>query len=260
MDSILRHQLERRVIPTLLLKGSGLVKGKNFSGHRYVGDPLNAVKIFNDKEADELIFLDIEASKEGRTISIDIVTKLSEECLMPFGVGGGIKTVEQARSILAAGAEKVVLNTSFFQNPSLAGEIAACFGIQSVAVSIDYKNSWLSGKKTYFLAGKKQTKLSPLEAAILAENNGAGEIMLQSIDKEGTLSGYDIETIHEVSSAVSIPVIASGGGHSLEDFRRAISEGGASAVAAGAYFVFHGRKNAVLINYPERKELRGLFA
>ncbi len=252
--------IEHRVIPVLLLKDGGLVKGKNFKGHRYLGDPINAVKIYNEKCADELLFLDIQATRERRTVSVDLVTQLSDECLMPFGVGGGIQTVDEAKKLLSAGAEKVILNTAFYERPTLAAEIAALFGSQAVVVAIDFKRNLFSGRSCFTRSGTEKLNLSPVEAAVLAESSGAGEIFLQSIDRDGSLAGYELDVLKQVTASVSIPVIAAGGGNSLAEFRRAITDGGAAAAAAGAYFVFHGRNNAVLINYPEPRELRTLFA
>jgi cyclase len=251
--------LRPRVIPILLLRGEGLVKGIQFKDYRYVGDPMNAIKIFNEKEVDELIFLDILATKENRIPRLDYIGKIADECYMPFGVGGGIKNVEEIRRILYAGAEKVSINTAAVENPALIKEAANQFGSQSVVVSIDVKKRWGGSNNVYTHAGSKQTKLEPVRWAVRAAELGAGEILLNSIDRDGMMQGYDLELIAQVASAVDVPVIACGGAGKVEDLGEAVYRGGASAVAAGSMFVFHGRKRAVLINYPTQEELEDVF-
>ena len=248
-----------RVIPCLLLKGKGLVKTTKFQNTRYVGDPINAVRIFNEKEADELIFLDINASKENRILPLDLIQQIGDECLMPFSVGGGIKTVEQIRDILKRGAEKAVINTSAVKNPSLIKEASQSFGSQSIVVSIDVKRKSLGRYEVFIYGGTKSTSIDPVSHSIKMEKMGAGEIFINSIDNDGTLKGYDIELIRKISEAVKIPVIASGGAGKLEDFLKAVKDGFASAVAAGSFFVYYGPHRAVLINYPNQDELKKLF-
>lgn len=246
-----------RVIPCLLLKDRGLVKTINFQDPVYVGDPINAVRIFNDSEADELVFLDIEASKKNETISLDFVKKVGEEAFMPFAAGGGIKTVDDIKTILSEGAEKVVINTQAMENPSLVKEAAEIFGNQSIIVSIDVKKQ----DNTYEVfthGGTKSTSLDPVSVAKQMEELGAGEILINSIDKDGTMQGYDLELIEKISRSVKIPVIASGGAGKLGDFPKA-TNAGASAVAAGSMFVFFGNEKGILINYPEKEELIDLF-
>ncbi len=247
-----------RIIPTLLLKDDGLVKTVRFKDAKYIGDPINAVKLFNDYEADELVFLDIRASKEGRTISPDLVKSISEEAFMPFSAGGGIKSLEDAKKIITAGAEKVVLNTILYKKPEVVKEISKHFGSQAVIVSIDVKKD-SSGK--YLVAvndGEDLLQKSPEEQAKLAEGLGAGEILINSIDKDGTMDGFDYELINSVSKVVKIPVIAIGGAGSKEDLSKAIKSG-ASAVSAGSLFVFHGSRKAVLINYPSKEDIKEIF-
>lgn len=247
-----------RVIPVLLLKGQGLVKTIKFDKSRYIGDPINAVHIFNEFEVDELVFLDILASKENRTISSEIVKKIADEAYMPFSVGGGIKTTKDAINLISAGAEKIILNTSFIKTPILVQELSSEVGNQSVVVSIDVKKNWLGNYQAFFLDGAEKSKESPVELAKKAEQLGAGEIIITNIDNDGVMKGYDLELIQLISSSVSIPVVASGGAGNLNHLREAIAHG-AHAVAAGSIFVYHGARNAVLINYPEKNELQKNF-
>jgi len=241
-----------RVIPLLLLRGQGLVKGIQFKNHQYVGDPMNAVHIFNEKEVDELIFLDISATAENRTPALDYVEKIADECYMPFAVGGGIRNVQQIRDILHAGAEKVAFSTAAVETPQLISEAAALFGSQSVVVCIEYK-----GKTVYTHAASRPTKLDVIAWAIQVAELGAGEILLNSIDRDGTRQGYDLDTLQQVAQAVNIPVIACGGAGTIEHLAEALQHG-ASAVAAGSMFVFHGKHRAVLISYPSQEELNRL--
>ncbi len=238
-----------RIIPILLLKGDGLVKGIAFKDHKYLGDPMNAVRIFNDKEVDELMFLDIEASLKGRTPNVEFIRKLADECYMPFGVGGGISDVEQIREILEAGAEKVSINTSAVRNPELIREASNIFGAQSIVVSIDVRKSWLGKYSVYIKSGSEQTGLDPVDWARKVQDLGAGEILLTRIENDGTMNGYDLDLIRSIAPALEVPLIASGGAGKAEDFEAALSSG-ASAVAAGAKFVLHGKHRAVLITYP----------
>ena len=248
-----------RVIPVLLLQNGGLVKTVRFSSPVYVGDPINAVKIFNDLEADELVFLDIMASKEGRTISSELVKQIGDEAFMPFSVGGGITDVGQAAEIVALGAEKVILNTAAFESPELVSQCAELLGSQSVMVSIDVKKRQNNSYEVFIRGGAYATGSGPVEVAKKAEVLGAGEIMVNSIDKDGTREGYDVDLIRMVADSVSIPVIACGGAGNLDHLVEGYRLGHASAVAAGSIFVFVGRKHGVLINYPDRLELEELF-
>ncbi len=248
-----------RVIPCLLLQGKGLVKGAYYKNHRYIGDPLNAIRIFNTKEVDELVVLDIAATPQNRSIDREFVKMIATECMMPLTVGGGITTVDEAGKIFSAGAEKIVLNSAALENPNLMADISKKFGCQSLAVSIDVRTNWRKKYEVYTHCGTKKASFNPLEAAKLIEGNGAGEIFLNSIDKEGTMSGYDIELLQQVVQSVKIPVIASGGAGKIEDFRAAINDGLAAGVSAGSFFVFHGPRRAVLISYPERILLEKVF-
>jgi cyclase len=248
-----------RVIPILLLRGEGLVKGVQFKDYKYIGDPMNAVKIFSTKEVDELLFLDINATSENRCISLDLVRKIADEAYMPFGVGGGIRTVKEIKDLLGAGAEKISLNTSAIENPGLINEAASFSGSQSVVVSIDVKKNWKGDYLVYSHSGSKSTSLHPVDWAVKVESYGAGEILLNSIDRDGTMKGYDLKLIADVTSAVNIPVIACGGAGSVKDIADAVHTAGASAAAAGSFFVFHGPKRAVLINVPSEEELTVLW-
>ena len=248
-----------RVIPVLLLKGKGLVKSVKFKDHRYIGDPINAVKILNDLKADELVFLDILASKEKRTISLEFVRKIGDEANMPFAVGGGIRSIQTIKEIINNGAEKVIINTYAVENPDFIKEASNVFGSSTIVVSIDVKKKYFGKKQVYSLGGKKASGYSPVNFAKLMQANGAGEIIINSVDRDGSMKGYDLELLKEVSKAVEIPVIASGGAGKLSDLTTAINKTYVSAVAAGSMFVFHGPRKGVLINYPEQKELNKLF-
>ncbi len=249
-----------RVIPTLLLRKNGLVKSVRFKNHRYIGDPINAVRIFNDKRADELVFLDITATKENRHISLEFVRKVGEEANMPFAVGGGIKTVSDIRKILKCGAEKVILNTVAIEKPDFIREASEAFGASTIVVCIDIKKSFFGKNLVVCRNGKKKSKESPLVFAKKMVEAGAGEIIVQAVDRDGTYQGYDADLIHSIASAVSIPVVALGGAKDYNDFREAVSVNNASAVSAGSLFVYHGTKRAVLINFPQKEELKEIFS
>lgn len=244
-----------RVIPVLLLRNGGLVKTEGFGKHRYIGDPINAVRIFNDHRADELVFLDILATREQRLISLDFVRDVGEEANMPFAVGGGIRKLQDIRNILSAGAEKVVLNSIAAETPDFIAEAADSFGSSTITVCIDVKQKRFGGPRTWTAGGTRATAYAPEEFARLAEKKGAGEIIVQSIPRDGTMEGYDLDLIRRVSQAVTIPVVALGGAGGLEHLKRAYRESYASALAAGSMFVYHGSKRGVLINYPDRTEL-----
>ncbi len=248
-----------RVIPVLLLKNLGLTKSVKFGNYRYVGDPINAVKIFNDKKADELIFLDITASAEKRCISNEFVYKVGDEANMPFAVGGGIRSIKDIRNMLSMGVEKVVLNTVSFENPDFVKEAVNVFGSSTIVVCMDVKKTMFGKEKICVYGGKKTISKDPLEAAQEFEEFGAGELIIQSVDKDGSYEGYDLDLIGRISKAVTIPVVALGGAGSLNDFKKAVEVGKCSAVGAGSLFVYHGPRRAVLINYPSQEELKNLF-
>ncbi len=243
-----------RVIPVLLIHNRGLVKSVKFKDYKYVGDPINAVRIFNEKEVDELAILDIDASAENRVPDIERIEEIVSEAFMPIAYGGGITTTDQAKKILSAGVEKLILNRSAVKNPVLVSEIAKQFGSQSVVVSIDYKRNLFGRLGVYIENGKTNSGLDPLAFARLMEEAGAGEIMLNSIERDGSFSGYDLEMIEKISHSINIPMIAVGGAASLSDFKEAVQHG-ASAVSAGSMFVFQRPHRAVLISYPSQQEL-----
>jgi len=248
-----------RIIPVLLLKGKGLVKTVKFKNPTYIGDPINAVKIFNDMKADELVFLDITATKEGRSISTDIVKDIGDEAFMPFGYGGGIKNVNQIEQILKAGAEKVIINTEAILNLKIINESSKIFGSQSIVVSIDVKKSFFGKYEVWIKGGKENTRKNPIELAKQAEQMGAGELIINSIDLDGMMTGYDNKLLKSIAEVVSIPIVACGGAGNLLHLKEGYSEGKVHALAAGSMFVFHGPRRAVLINYPSKSEVIQLF-
>ncbi len=243
-----------RVIPCLLLKGQGLVKTRKFKNPQYVGDPINAVRIFNEKMVDELAFLDITATAEGRAPNLALLEQIANECFMPLLYGGAITTVEHARRILQLGVEKICLNTSAINRPEFISELASEFGSQSVVVSIDVRRSLWGKHKIIAPHGDSNVDRDPEAFARQMEDLGAGELLLNSVDRDGTMEGYDIDITARVSDAVSIPVIACGGAGSLQDLKDVINETSVSAVAAGSLFVFYGKHRAVLISYPTREQ------
>jgi cyclase len=247
--------LSTRVIPALLLRGQGLVKTIKFKNPTYVGDPINAVRIFNDKEVDELIFLDITATIEKHPPQFKLIEEIATECFMPFGYGGGIHDVETASKILKIGSEKVVFNSAAI-NLDLIKQSAETFGSQSVVVSIDVKQTSRGKYEVFTHSGTVNTKKNPANFAQDVEAAGAGEILLNSIDRDGTMKGYDLILLKNVTKVVSIPVVAAGGAGTLHHFQEAVKIGGAAAVAAGSMFVFHGPHRAVLINYPTQEDLK----
>jgi cyclase len=246
--------LKTRVIPCLLLKGSGLVKTVKFSQPTYVGDIVNAVKIFNDKEVDEIVILDIQAHIASDRIQWELLAHVASECFMPMCYGGGISSVDQMKRLFELGLEKVSINTAALENLRLVEDAAKIFGSQSIVVAMDVQKGWFGKYVVCSHGGSKKTKYDPASYARMVEQMGAGEIFLNSIDRDGTQSGYDLTLLENVAGAVGIPVIACGGAGSVEDFARAAGAG-ASAVAAGSMFVFHGKHRAVLITYPDRKQL-----
>ena len=249
-----------RVMPCLLLRGRGLVKTIRFRDPKYLGDPRNTVKIFNEKEVDELVLLDITATPESKPPDFELVREIVSEAFMPVAYGGGIRTVEDARKMLGLGVEKIVVNSYAAENPEFIREAADVFGSQSVVVCIDVKKSLFGKYEVFVNGGRKGTKQDPVEYAKRMERFGAGELVVNSIDRDGTMSGYDLELVKSVTGAVRVPVIACGGAGKVDDFGEAVRRGGASAVAAGSMFVFQGKHRAVLISFPEQAELKRVFA
>ena len=252
--------IRTRVIPCLLLRGDGLYKSVKFSDYTYIGDPLNAVRIFNEKECHELVFLDITATREGRGPRFDLVKDIAGECFMPFSYGGGVHTMADIAALLRLGVEKVVLNTVAFENPAFVREAAREYGSSTMVISLDVKKNFWGSYRVCTHGGQKVRDVDPVTQAQKMEECGAGEIFLTSVDRDGTQQGYDLSLIHAVSSAVGVPVVACGGAGKVEDFGAAVHEGGASAVAAGSLFVFYGKRRAVLINFPSDEELRPFLA
>ena len=240
----------------LLIQNGGLVKSIQFKNHIYVGDPINAVKIFNEKEVDEIVLLDISASKVNRKPNIDQIAEIASEAFMPLAYGGGIKSINEVKEILFHGAEKVIINSSALDRKELITEIANQFGSQSVVVSIDVKQDFLGRYKVFRNNGIKNTGKSPVDFAQEVEEAGAGEILITSINKDGTFEGFDIALIKQIANAVKIPVIACGGAAEITDFVQVVNDGQASAVAAGSMFVLKRPHKAVLISYPSQKELK----
>lgn len=238
----------------MLINNGGLVKSIKFKNYTYVGDPINAVKIFNEKEVDEIVILDISAARENRPPNINQVKEIASEAFMPLGYGGGITKLQEIKELINAGVEKVILNISAFNNPGLISEAAKFIGSQSIVVSIDVKKNIWGKYKVYINNGSKSTNIDPVAFAKQMEQAGAGELLLNAIDRDGTFGGYDIELISLICSNVSIPVVAIGGASTVNDFAQAV-QAGASAVAAGSMFVFQRPHRAVLISYPSQKEL-----
>jgi len=243
-----------RVIPCLLLKEDGLVKTTKFKSSAYVGDPINSVRIFNEYEVDELVFLDITASLENKAPNFELLSEIAEECFMPLAYGGGIKTIEDAHRILSIGLEKVIVNSEAHKNPDFITKLSERFGSSSVVCSIDVKKNLFGKYELYSHVNGKRHKDSLVEWVKKVEDKGAGEILLTSVDKEGTWKGYDTDLIELVSSQVNVPVVASGGSASLGDVRQAIISG-ASAAALGNMVVYQGEGLGVLVSYPDRNDI-----
>jgi cyclase len=241
------------VIPSLLLKGAGLVKTRKFSDPTYVGDPLNAIRIYNEKEVDELVILDIVATERRCEPNYELITDIASECFMPLCVGGGIHRLDQIERIFKSGVEKVAINSYALQNPAFIREAADQFGSQSIVASIDARRGVFGGYRVYGNGGRAASKLEPVAWAKQLEELGAGELMVTSIDRDGTMKGYDLELIQKIAEAVTVPIIACGGAGSVADLGSAIRSG-AAAAAAGSLFVFHGKHRAVLINFPPHSE------
>ncbi len=230
--------LKKRIIPCLDVKNGRVVKGINFVNLVDAGDPVEQAKIYSDSGADEICFLDITASNENRDILLETVQKTAEQCFVPLTVGGGVRSIQDIRNLLMAGADKVSINTAAIHNPGLIKEAAIKFGSQCIVVAIDAKKISNNKWNVFTHGGREKTELDALEFALLAQNNGAGEILLTSMDKDGTKSGYDLELTSMISKRLSIPVIASGGVGTLEHIKDGIVKGGASAVLAASIFHF----------------------
>ena len=250
--------LKHRVIPSLLLSNNELVKTQQFTKPRYVGDPINAIRIFNEKEVDELVLLDIDASKEGREPNYSLIENVAGECLMPLCYGGGIRNIEQASRLFSLGIEKVCIQTAAFEGLDIVSEVASRFGSQSVVVSVDIKKNWRGKKCMYSSSSKRLLDITWQHYLKLLNDAGAGEVSLNSVDHDGMMAGMDLDLIREASEILPIPLIAAGGVGNLEDIKSAI-QCGASAVAVGSFFIFSGPHRAVLITYPKYKVLEMLL-
>lgn len=244
-----------RVIPVLLLRGAGLVKTVKFKNPKYIGDPINAIRIFNEKEVDELVFLDITASPEGRPPQFEVLRDIASESFMPMAYGGGVSTLEQIKMIFDLGFEKVIINTAAYQYPELISEAAAIFGSQSIVGAIDVRPRFIGGYELCSQGGRKKEPVGLAEHLETLQLAGVGEIFVNSVDRDGTMSGYDLSLLKKVRSCVNVPVVACGGAADVSDFVAAVEGARVDAVAAGSMFVFVGPHRAVLINYPERELL-----
>jgi len=252
--------LRPRIIPCLLVTNGGLVKTVNFKNPKYVGDPINAVKIFNEKEVDELIVLDIDATIKNTEPDYRMISNLAAECRMPLCYGGGIKTVKQIERVIALGVEKVSISSSAVKTPNLISEAAKCVGSQSVVVVMDVKKSGIRRRyEVYTNNGTKGTGLDPAEVARRVEDYGAGEVVVNSIDSDGEMKGYDLELISKVREAITLPLTVLGGAGSIQDMNDLITHFGIIGAAAGSLFVFKGKYRAVLINYPIPSEKELLY-
>jgi len=246
-------------LPALLLQGGRLVKTVRFRKPRYVGDPINAVRIFNEKEVDELIVIDIDAGRAGGSIPLKLVTRIAGECFMPMTYGGGIRTLDQIAQIMAAGVEKVSINRAAVADRGFVARAAKRFGSQSIVVSIDVRRRLFGQYEICVDGGRRRAGLEPVSLALELESEGAGEILLTSINQEGTMTGYDVDLVRRVASAVSIPVIACGGAGSIDDVIGVVCDAGAAAAAVGSMAVYQGRNRGVLIGFPTRKQLAPLL-
>ena len=251
--------LSTRIIPCLLLKDGGLVKTVKFKNPTYVGDPINAIKIFNEKMADELIFIDINATVQQQKPNFEIIRQIASECFMPVCYGGGIRSIQDMETIFKLGIEKISISSYAVENPSFITEAAKHFGTQSIVVCIDVKRDLWDKYKVVTHTGNKTTALDPVEHAVHMTDLGAGEILINTVDRDGVMEGYDISLIRAVADKISVPVIACGGAGSLQHIADVLKDGRASSAAVGSLFVFYGKHRAVLINYPGPKEVGKLL-
>jgi imidazole glycerol-phosphate synthase subunit HisF len=244
-----------RVIPILLIHLGGVYKTTAFSNPKYIGDPINTIRLFNDLEVDEVVVLDIDATKLGGTPNVDMIKEIASEAFMPFTYGGGIKTARQVRDILKCGVEKVVINHAIQYSQKLISECASYFGSQCIVASIDYKKKLFKGVLQYDYLTGRTLDCNPVDASVQCEAAGAGELLVNSVDREGSMEGLDNEMVNQITNAVNIPVIISGGAGKLDNLKSA-RNAGASAIAAGSMFVYHGKQKGVLVNYPTENQLK----
>ena len=249
------NMLRPRITPSLLVKNGALVKTINFGNPKYVGDPINAVKVFNEKEVDEIMVVDIDASVHGKQPDYKLIKNLAAECRMPLCYGGGVKSVEQVEEIIRVGVEKVAISSAAMTNPDLIAKAAEVVGSQSIVLVMDVKK--VKSREAYEIFihnGTQGTGLNPVQFAKTAEDLGAGELVINSIDRDGLMNGYDLQLAAEVRKATSLPITVLGGAGSLAHIAALIELFGIIGAAAGSLFVFKGRFRAVLINYPSRSE------
>lgn len=251
--------LRPRILPCLLIRNGGLVKTVRFGSPKYVGDPLNTVRIFNEKEVDELAVFDIDATAESREPDYRLIEHLAVECRMPLCYGGGVRTVEQIQRIIGLGVEKIAISAAAAANPRIVHDGAVRVGSQSIVVVMDVKRRGLLNRSVVTHNGRRSTGLSPVEFAVTCEGLGAGEIVINSVDRDGTMEGYDLEVVRRVRNATSLPITAVGGAGSHEDIASLIGEFGVIGAGAGSLFVFKGKYRAVLVNYPSREEKDGMI-
>lgn len=251
--------LQTRVIPCLLLRSESIVKTIRFKNYGYIGDPINTVRIFNELEVDELIFLDITSTLERRSPNLKILREIADECFMPLAYGGGIRNFEDAKKIFSIGFEKLAINSFACENPGFITKLTEHFGNQAIIGSIDVKKNIFGNYHVYSNSGKKNTKKDPVEWAMQMESLGVGEILITSIDREGTWAGFDNSLVKKITSSVNVPVIANGGGGTLLHIESVIKEANASAVALGSMVVYQKKDLGVLINFPDKEELATLI-
>lgn len=251
--------LQKRVIPCLLLHKGGLYKTERFKKPTYIGDPINAIKIFNEKEVDELMFLDIDASVENREPNYKMIEDIAGECFMPLAYGGGLKSIEQMKKIYSLGVEKISISSQAISNPGLIEEASAIFGSQSVLVTIDVKKDFLGKNRVYIHNGKINTKLDPVDFAEKIESLGAGEIIINSIDRDGMMQGYDVELLKEIKSNTTVPIIALGGAGNLKHIKEVFEIARVDAVACGSMFVYQGPLKGILISYLPYQKIQELL-
>ena len=252
--------LRPRLIPCLLVQNGGLVKTVNFANHKYVGDPINAVRIFNEKEVDELVVLDIDATIKHAEPDYQLISHLASECRMPLCYGGGVQTVTQIEKIISLGVEKVAVSSAVIENPKLISDAAIRVGSQSLVVVIDVrKTGLLCRHEVVTHNGSRRTGLNPVEFASYMAELGAGEIVINSVDRDGEMKGYDLDLVEQVRQKINLPLTVLGGAGSLDDFRELVDRFGLIGAAAGSLFVFKGKYRAVLINYPNRVEKEALL-
>lgn len=251
--------MQSRVIPCLLVRGNGLVKTTKFKNAVYVGDPVNAVRIFSDKEADEIVILDIDASREGREPNYELIAEMAGEAFMPVAYGGGVRSLEQIRRLIRSGVEKVVINTLATESTDTIRAAVDVFGSQAIVGAVDVRRKLLGGYAVVAKSATVQTRLNLQQHIQNLVHAGVGELFINDIERDGTMAGYDLALVRSVAQA-PVPVVVCGGAGTMEHLRQAVYEGGASAVAAGSMFVFHGKHRAVLINYPKAAELEQKFS